>query len=77
MTLRKVREATGLGLREAARMAEVHASQLSQWETETLHPETETLRKMARFYSGVLGVPVTIGQLLGDEEFVAPTPAAS
>jgi transcriptional regulator with XRE-family HTH domain len=79
MSLRKVREATGKGLREAARDAQVHASQLSEWETGEKVPGTKSLRKLASLYSLELGAPVTVGQLLGDEEFVPPpaTPAAS
>lgn len=76
MTLRKVRESTGLGLREAAAELGASASQLSEWETGKVSPGTRTLVKLSRFLTQKLGRPVSLDELLPDDNAPA-TPAAS
>jgi transcriptional regulator with XRE-family HTH domain/quercetin dioxygenase-like cupin family protein len=67
--LRAVREARGLGLREAARQLDVSASFLSQLETGKSQPSVSTLYSLTRL------LDVSIDQLF-DDEATATTVAA-
>ncbi|MGD9955826.1 MAG: cupin domain-containing protein [Candidatus Nanopelagicales bacterium] len=78
--LRAVREARGLGLREAARQLDVSASFLSQLETGKSQPSVSTLYSLTRL------LDVSIDQLFDDEATAAtvasiasgaPAPAAT
>lgn len=65
MRLRAVREARGLGLREAARQLDVSASFLSQLETGKSQPSVSTLYSLTRL------LDISIDQLFDDEATAA------
>jgi transcriptional regulator with XRE-family HTH domain/quercetin dioxygenase-like cupin family protein len=67
--LRAVREARGLGLREAARQIDVSASFLSQLETGKSQPSVSTLYSLTRL------LDVSIDQLFDDEATAATVTA--
>ena len=67
--LRAVREARGIGLREAARQLDVSASFLSQLETGKSQPSVSTLYSLTRL------LDVSIDQLLADDAAAATVEA--
>lgn len=69
--LRAVREARGIGLREAARQLDVSASFLSQLETGKSQPSVSTLYSITRL------LDVSIDQLFDDEATAATVAAIS
>lgn len=75
MNLKKIREATGLGLREAARLMGIHPSQLSEWENGHIKPDSDTLTRLADFYQERLGRPISLDEVTGRRPF-EPDPLA-
>jgi transcriptional regulator with XRE-family HTH domain len=65
-----MRQATGLGLREAAREAGVFASQLSEWENGKKQPSRPTLERLANFYGNRLGRRISLDQVADREPFL-------
>jgi len=63
MILKELREEKGLTQSQLAKEIGVNQRTISQYETQTNEPDIDTLKRLAAFFA------VTIGQLLGVEEY--------